>query len=162
MLVKKRKTIFEKKPNFALCGRCASTQVRKEESLAFSVIFGSYIDISYKFSSRPVFSFLCQKNTMERDFGLSHQDLPTPIYPNKRELQSARFIMQLCQYLFTSLFSSVYLLLYFFFCSLPKVLYNDAHSERMERNILLKLCLAEKKLLPDSRVNRNFFPFGSL
>lgn len=82
---------------------------------------------------------------MERDFGLSHQDLPTPIYPNKRELQSARFIMQLCQYLFTSLFSSVYLLLYFFFCSLPKVLYNDAHSERMERNILLKLCLAEKK-----------------
>lgn len=99
---------------------------------------------------------------MEREIGLSHQDLPTPIYPNKRELQSARFIMQLCQYLFTSLFSSVYLLLYFFFCSLPKVLYNDAHSERMERNILLKLCLAEKKLLPDSRVNRNFFPFGSL
>lgn len=96
---------------------------------------------------------------MERDFGLSHQDLPTPIYPNKRELQSARFIMQLCQYLFTSLFSSVYLLLYFFFCSLPKVLYNDAHSERMERNILLKLCLAEKKTIARFKSQSQFFSF---
>ena len=141
VLVKKRKTLFwKKKTNFALCGRCASTEVRKEESLAFSVIFGSYIDISYKFSSRPVFLFFVTKTQWKEIFAFLTKIFPPQFILTK---ENSNLLDLLCNCV--NIYSRVYFLpsTYYYISSsvLSQKYYIMMHTVKEWKGIFYSNCV---------------------